>query len=209
MNVLSGLRLLSVFAFPVLWGMSSVAPEIVDVVLGAKWTPSTVPLQVLALVLPLRMIGNFVATAMQGVGRSDIVLRNVIWASMISPFAFFIGASWGGLLGLSVAWLIVSPLIFVQGMMRNMPALGLRLGQLAMAMTPAAVAAFVMYGAVTATRHLLLTDQGSVMRLGVLIAVGAVAYCAVSLAFNRKGAYEVIEMLRSIATAKQQKSSEV
>ena len=204
-NVLSGLRLLSVFAFPVLWGMSSVAPEIVDVVLGAKWTPSTVPLQVLALVLPLRMIGNFVATAMQGVGRSDIVLRNVIWASMISPFAFFIGASWGGLLGLSVAWLIVSPLIFVQGMMRNMPALGLRLGQLAMAMTPAAVAAFIMYGVVTATRHFLLADQGSLMRLVVLIAAGAVAYCAVSLAFNRKGAYEVIEMLRSIATAKQQK----
>lgn len=201
-NVLSGVRILSVFAFPVLWGMSSIAPEIVEVVLGAKWMSSVVPLQVLALVLPLRMIGNFVATAMQGIGCSDIVLRNVVWASLISPLVLFIGANWWGLLGLCLAWLVVSPLVFLQGMMRNLPALDLRLRQLATAMIPAAGAAFIMYGAVTATRYFLLAGQEGVMRLCVLIATGAVAYCVVSLGLNRKGAQEVIEMLRSIATAK-------
>ena len=207
-NVLLGVRILSFFAFPVLWGMSSIAPEMVEVILGAKWATSVVPLQVLALIIPLRMIGNFVQVAIQGIGRSDVVLRNAIWASLIAPPAFFIGANWGGLLGLSLAWLIVAPLVSLQGMMRGLPALGLRLGGLAKAMMPAASAGLIMYAAVTATRHLLLVEQGGVLRLCVLIAVGTLAYCAVSLGLNRKGAQEVIEMLRSIATTKRQKSTE-
>lgn len=205
-NVLLGVRILSFFAFPVLWGMSSIAPEMVEVMLGAKWATSVVPLQVLALIIPLRLVANFVQVAIQGVGRSDVVLRNAIWASLIAPPAFFIGANWGGLLGLSLAWLIVSPLVVIQGMVRGLPVLGLRLAGLATSMTPAASAGLVMYGAVTATRHLLLVEQGGVLRLCVLIAVGALAYCAVSLGLNRKGAQEVIEMLRSIATTKRQKS---
>lgn len=207
-NVLTGVRILSFFAFPVLWGMSSITPEIVSVILGAKWTPSTVPMQVLALIMPLRIVGNFAGVAMQGVGRSDIVLRNVIWAMLISPIAFFIGANWWGLLGLVLAWLVVSPLVFFQAMMRGLPALGLRLGQLAKAMMPAAAAAFIMYGAVDGTRHFLLVDQKDMVRLYVLIVVGAVAYCAVSLWLNRKGSYEVLELLRTIASVKQQQSIE-
>lgn len=207
-NVLSGARILSVFAFPLLWGMSSVAPEIVEVILGAKWTSSTFPLQVLAMILPLRMVGNFVATAVQGVGRSDIVLRNVVWASLLSPFVFFVGANWWGLPGLCFAWLLVSPLAFLQGMMRNLPVLDLRLGQLAMAMAPAAAAASIMYGAIAATRQVLLAGQGGVIRLVVLVGVGAIVYCAASVAINRRGSQELIEMLRSIVSAKRQKLSE-
>lgn len=208
-NVLMGIRVLSFFAFPVLWGMSSIAPEIVAVILGAKWTPSIIPLQVLALIMPLRMVGNFAGTAIQGVGRSDILLRNVIWASFISPIAFFIGANWWGLLGLILVWLVVSPLVFLQAMMRGLPALGLRLGQLAKAMMPAAGAALIMYGAVTSARQLLSAEQGGVMHLCVLIVVGAVAYCTVSFWLNRKGSYEILELLRSVATAKQHLPREV
>lgn len=206
-NMLVGARILSFFAFPVLWGMSSIAPEIVEVILGAKWTPSAAPLQVLALIIPLRMVGNFVQVAIQGIGRSDIVLRNAIWASLIAPPAFFIGANWWGLLGLSLAWLIVSPLASLQSMVRGLPALGLRLGQVAAAMMPAAGAGLAMYAAVTATRHMFLVGQGGVLRLSVLIGVGGLVYCAASYGLNRKGTWEVIEMMREIATAKRVQSS--
>jgi hypothetical protein len=36
----------------------------------------------------------------------------------------------------------------------------------------------------------------------ILIAAGALAYCAVSFGLNRAGSREVLEMLRSIATTK-------
>lgn len=207
-SVLLGIRILSVVAFPMLWGISSIAPEIVDVILGAKWTTSTLPLQLLALIIPLRMVGNFVATAMQGVGRSDVVLRNVIWASLVLPPAFFIGVYWWGLLGLSVSWLVASPLVFLQGMVRSMPALGIRLGQLAAAMLPSASAAFIMYGAVTAAQYMFGAGQGGVMRLSVLVGVGALAYGAASFGLNRKGMLEVRNLSRSIVTTRRQQSPE-
>lgn len=208
-NVLSGTRILSVFAFPVLWGMSSIAPEIVEVILGTKWAPSVVPLQVLALVIPLRIVGNFVQVALQGIGRSDIVLRNAIWASLIAPPAFFIGANWGGLSGLSLAWLFVSPLVIIQGMTRGLPALGLQLGDLAISLMPAAGAGLVMYGVVYATRHYLsLVEQGGVLRLCILVGVGALAYCTASFGLNRKGMQEVREMMRDIVTTWRQKPAE-
>lgn len=198
-SVLVGVRILSFFGFPVLWGMSSISPEMVEVVLGGKWIPSTVPMQILALIIPLRMVGNFVATAIQGVGRSDIVLKNIIWACAMFPLAFFIGANWWGLLGLSVAWALVSPLVFLQAMMRGLPVIGLRMSQLGLAMLPAAGASFVMYCAVALVREIFLFEQSGVLRLCILIAVGVLAYCVVSFGVNRKGTLEVLNLMRSIA----------
>ncbi len=201
-SVLSGARLLSFFSFPVLWGMSSVAPEIVEVILGEKWALATVPLQALTLIMPLRIVGNFVATAVQGIGRSDIVLRSVVWASFVMPPVFVVGVYASGLLGLSLAWLVASPLSFLQSMVRCLPVLGLSLTQLARAMGPAAATGLVMYGAVVFARHLFLSGQGGVVRLGVLVAVGALAYGLVALVVNRKGVQEVFETVRSIAMVK-------
>lgn len=206
-NILIGTRILSFFAFPILWGISSVAPEIIEVMLGAKWLPSVVPLQVLALIIPLRMVGNFLQTAVQGIGRTDIVLHNAIWGAVIAPLVFFAGVRWGGLIGLSLAWLVVSPLVSLQGMMRSLPAFGLRLTQLAMAMVPAAVAGSVMYGAVTVTRHMFVAGQIGPLGLSVMVVIGAIAYCFVSFGLNFKGTCEVTETLRGIATAKRSESA--
>ena len=203
-NVLSGVRLLSFFSFPVLWGMSSVAPEIVVVILGEKWALTTVPLQALTLIMPLRIVGNFVATAVQGIGRSDIVLRSVVWASFVMPPVLIVGVYGWGFLGLSLAWLVASPLSFLQSMVRSLPVLGLSLRQLARAMGPAACTGLVMYGAVALARHFLLTGQGDMVRLGMLVGVGALAYGVVSLAINRKGVLEVLETVHSIAMVKHQ-----
>ena len=84
-NFLLGVRVLSFVAFPILWGISSVAPEIVEVVLGPRWGPVALPLQVIGLVMPLRMITTFVPNVLQGVGRSDVIFWNYVWASLVTP----------------------------------------------------------------------------------------------------------------------------
>lgn len=205
-NLLLGIRLLSFFAFPLMWGISSIAPELVDVILGAKWAASTIPLQVLGLIMPIRMISNFIPAAVQGMGRSDILLRNSIYAAVILPIAFLIGVNWG-LLGVSLTWLVASPLLFIQAMFRILPALGLRMSQLLMAIRPAFGVGVIMYIAVAATRYFLLDGQGVVLRLWVLIMVGALTYCVVSFGLNRKGTNEVLEILRSILILKRPKSA--
>jgi O-antigen/teichoic acid export membrane protein len=203
-HVLKGVRMLSFFAFPVLWGLSSVAPEGVAVVLGGAWAPAAFPLQVLALVIPLRIVGNFVNTALQGLGRSDVVLRNVLWATLIAPPAFLIGVNTWGLAGLSLAWWVVTPLVFLQGMLRGLPLLGLRWGQLVGAMAPAAGASLLMVGVVTATRHFAGGEPSSLWRLCALVAAGALTYGAVWWGLNRTGAQEVWNLLKNMATVKPQ-----
>jgi O-antigen/teichoic acid export membrane protein len=203
-NLLLGVRFLSFFAFPLMWGISSIAPEIVDVILGPKWTPSTIPLQILGLIMPFRMISNFVPAAVQGMGRSDILLHNSIYAAVVLPIAFLIGTNWG-LVGISLTWLVVSPLLFTQAMLRILPALGLRMSQLLGAIKSAVGAGVIMYLAVTVTRYFLLDGQNGVLRLCVLIIVGALTYCAVSFGFNRKATNEVVEILKGILILKRGK----
>jgi O-antigen/teichoic acid export membrane protein len=199
-NLLLGVRLLSFFSFPVLWGISSIAPEIVEVILGPKWGPSALPLQLMGLVMPLRIINNFVPNATQGIGRSDILLKNAIFAAFIMPAAFLTGVHWG-LLGLSIAWLVAVPIAFLQNMLRSLPVIGLNLHMLAKAMMPSTIACAAMYLAVIATRLTLTIELGGTLRLVLLVLAGAVTYLATSFWWNRAGIRETLHVIRSVATS--------
>lgn len=201
-NLLLGARLLGFVAFPILWGLSSLAPEVVLAVLGEKWLPSTGILQAIALIMPLRMIGNFVQVANQGIGRSDVILRNAIWALAIGPLCFFLGAHWGGLQGLALAWLVVSPLVFLQVTLRGLPTLGLRWTSLIHSLLPTALTAVVMFAAVQLVRHFLGDAWPLALRLGLLIGVGAVGYLAVAWLVNRRGINELFDLARGLRRAK-------
>lgn len=201
-SVLLGTRVLSFFAFPVSWGMSSIAPEIVQVILGPKWTLATVPLQALAIVIPLRVVGNFVGVAVQGRGRPDITLRNTMWACFVGSPLLLIGAYAEGLTGLSVAWLAVSPLLFLPYLMRSGPVLDLGPRDVLGVMMRPAIAALAMYASVFAVRHALPEDLLPVLRMSLLIVTGALAYSLVSLGIARKPTLEVLGFVKSIVTAK-------
>ncbi|NCT82171.1 MAG: lipopolysaccharide biosynthesis protein [Comamonadaceae bacterium] len=201
-NLLLGARILSFVAFPILWGLSSVAPEVVAAVLGEKWVPAVGILQAIALIMPLRMIGNFVQVANQGIGRSDVILGNAVWALVIGPIGFFIGARWGGLQGLALAWLAVSPLVFLQVTLRGLPTLGLRWLALIRAMLPTVVATALMFAVVVLARHAVGDTLPLAVRLGGLIGVGAAAYLAATWMFNRRGLNEVLDLARGLRKAK-------
>jgi len=74
-------RLMAFLAFPVFWGMSSVAQELVDVLLGERWVEAGWIMQLLCLVMPLRMLTNLLPPILQAVGRPDLSFRNLIVAT--------------------------------------------------------------------------------------------------------------------------------
>jgi O-antigen/teichoic acid export membrane protein len=201
-NVLLGTRILSFFAFPVAWGISSIAPEIVEVILGPRWTLATVPLQALSVIIPLRIIGVFVLTAVQGLGRPDILLRNTVWALTIGPPLLMAGAYFGQLVGLSLVWLVLSPLLFIPALTRCAAVMNLRARRIFGAMLPAAGAASIMYGAVSATRHVVPDTHGGALRMSVLILVGALTYGAISFGLRRKGTREVLDLVHTLALSR-------
>jgi O-antigen/teichoic acid export membrane protein len=183
-RLLDALRMLALAAVPGLWGISSVAPEFVEVVLGERWEESILPLQLVSFIAPLRMLNAVLATAVTAVGRADLELRNTVVAAIVLPTAFFIGAHWG-LAGLALSWVCAVPLIFALNFWRTLGALGFGFSELAAATRGPVIAGVVMYAAVTAAR-LPLTGIDDLPRLVILIPVGAVAYLGVVRITDRK-----------------------
>ena len=138
------LRILSFFAFPVLWGVGSVGREIVTVFLGPKWTASIVPLEILPLVMPLSLIVGFLNTAIQGTGQAGVVFVNVLTATLIMPIAFLVGVQWG-IYGLSVAWLLAFPVVFALNVRMTLPLLKLTTRQFVASLWRPLTASGAMY----------------------------------------------------------------
>ena len=201
-NLLLGIRVLSFFVFPIAWGMSSVAPEIVEIVLGPKWMLAILPLQALTVIIPLRMIVNFLSVVVQARGRPDIILRNAVWAAVLGPPILFAGAYIWGLAGLSFSWLLLSPLLVSFIVIRSGPVLELHPLQILAAMRTPAIAAAAMYAAVVAARQFVHGGDTRLVQLVVLVVVGAAVYSVVSLLISRKRALEVLAFLQGIAVSR-------
>ena len=160
---LKATSMLSVSVFPVFLGISSVAPEIVDILLTEKWAPAVVPLQLLSLIVPLRMISAISTPALLGVGRPDVGVVNLIIACVIMPAAFFIGAHWG-LNGVALAWVVAYPILFLIMRYRTLPVLGVKLSRHLSVLRGPAVSAILM--GVT----LILTPRGHCqLRIGTTL----------------------------------------
>lgn len=187
--------LLSLVAFPVLWGISSIAPELVSVVLGAQWHAATTPLQLLPLIMPLSMLSPFFNAAFQGIGHAGVVFKNVLTATVVMVAAYLVGVRWG-LTGLSLAWVIGFPLAFLLNLRRMLPLVGLTFAAFWRAVAPSMLSAAVMLGVITQARALLTGTLQPLFLMLALIALGGISYAAMTLAFNR-GAIASLRVLRA------------
>lgn len=184
MRLLQGTRLTAALSIGIMWGAAAVAPELVRVVIGSKWEAAIVPLQLIALVVPLRMFAMLMATAVGAVGAANVNLRNTLTAAAIWPLCFVVGAQWGAI-GLAAAWLAASPLTFAWNARRIGAALGLRIGELMRSALAPAVAGGVMVAAINAVRF-AGSDWSDLMRLPLLIASGALGYVCVLFTLDRR-----------------------
>ena len=192
---LAAVRAMSFTIFPVLWGMSSIAPELVTVVLGEKWLAAIVPLQVLALILPVYMFTSFMNTAAMGMGRSDLPLKQVLLAVLVMPFAFLVGVKWG-VVGLAVAWVAAFPFVFAGAMRLFLPAIGLQARDLLRAMARPILASLGMYAMVILARTALGPAVPGVARLAELVFIGVAGYGVFTSLINRSGYREMMGAIR-------------
>jgi len=173
-QLLRSLRLLAVAAIPATWGLSSVAPEFVEVVLGERWRDAIVPLLLVSLVTPLRMFEAVFATALTGIGRGDLELRNTLVGAIVLCAGFLIGAQFG-LTGLAMSWLVAVPLTIALNFPRTLPAFQIRFVDLAAAVRAPVAGGIAMYAVVSAVR-MLMPEVEVWARLPVQVSAGAVTY---------------------------------
>ncbi|MDP1691466.1 MAG: oligosaccharide flippase family protein [Burkholderiaceae bacterium] len=171
--------LLALYGFGICWGLGAVAPEFVLAILGQKWQPAAVPLAVLALVAPLRMLCAFHNTVVTAAGVPQVATRELLLASVLMPLAVGLGAWLQGLHGASLAWLLAYPVVYLFSSRLTSRAIGL--GFL-VSMRPLAaplMAGLAMLVAVEASRRAMGAELTVLLRLPVEVAVGAMAYLGV------------------------------
>lgn len=193
-RLLQGLRVLGSLGIPLLWGLSAVAPEFVHVVLGGdRWSEAIVPLQLIGLVIPMRMVAMLFSTAVGGLGGAQVVLHTTLAAAVVWPLCFLVGVHWGPT-GLAAAWLVGVPLTFALNFPFMSRHVGIGLKQLCSALWVAVFAGALMFGAVALARRALAGLADPVM-LVALIGVGAVVYTATLFLLDRRLYGELRSML--------------
>lgn len=190
-----GIRILSFFAYPVFWGISSIAPELVSVVLGEKWLLASKTLTWMSLILPLGMISGIIQSALKGVGKPDISLRNISMAFIIMPTAFLIGCQWE-ILGISLAWTTGFPLYFFLMIASSARFVGLRTKDVFQAMSKPGFSSFVMYIIVITMKFFLKGSLSQPVELFFLVAIGAGVYIGLQFYIARESFQEVLRLVK-------------
>jgi O-antigen/teichoic acid export membrane protein len=190
-------RIMSFVIFPIFFGMSSVAPELVAVFLGDTWTMVGPVLAILCIVMPLRMMANLFPPVLQGIGRPELSVLNLAIASIVMPLAFLVGTIWG-VIGVSLAWVLVYPIVFAIMLRRSVALLGIRAREILGIMAMPAFVSAIMYMAVIAVKSVLDVggDYVQATRLTISIVVGAVLYSSISYLFLRDGFRDILELVK-------------
>jgi teichuronic acid exporter len=192
--LLKATRITSVLSFPIFIGLAVTAPEAVAVLLGSKWPAAAPLLQILALIMPLRMVATLLPPVLWGIGRPGVSATNVLIAAAIMPWACLIGAQWGAM-GMALAWLAAYPVVFAITLRRAGEVLGLGTPDFRRAMQAPALASLAMAAVVIGTRYLVPDHAGAAARLLVLVPAGAVTYLVALLSLERGALQETMQLV--------------
>jgi teichuronic acid exporter len=192
---LKSLRMMSTIAVPVFFGICATAPEIVDIVFGAKWAAAKPILAVLALAISFRAILLLLPPYLQGIGDS----RAAFWCTMIGmavfPPAFLLGIQWG-IMGVCYAWLAAYPLVYALNALIAARRGGLDIGTFLLTPVQPMVAGAVMILVTVLLRASLPPEMPELARFAVLVAGGAAVYVGILWLAFRKLALELLHLMR-------------
>jgi len=192
---LKAIRILSFIIFPVYFGIACVAPELVSLVLGEKWHAVALPLQILSLIMPIRMLNMLGHPVIIGLGRADVSFVNLLILSVLMPTAFLMGSNWG-IMGICIAWLSVYPIGWFITLKRTLPIIGISLVDYFTAIYRSALSSFVMLLLVFGVRFFSTWALTPTENLVLLLVVGIATIAGLVSFVNRNGYSEIITLSR-------------
>lgn len=193
---LKALRLVSLFGVPVAWGMASVAPNAVPLILGRQWVDAILPFQLICLVIPLRIASTLLPPMLQGFGRVEISFMNVVRSTVVMAISFLIGSKWG-IVGVSLAWVTAWPAVFMLNLRHSLPVIKLTHIDMFTAISRPWSAGAIMLAATVAFRLVGGRDFPDLYALVITILIGVFTYVLATLTLNRQGTRETLELIRS------------
>lgn len=188
---LKAMRLMAMLAVPVFFGISAIAPEIIDLVFGPQWVSAKPMLAVLALATTFRAILLVLPNFLQGIGDARAGFWCTLSGAVLFPPAFIVGCAWG-VEGVCYAWLVGYPVVFFANAMIAARWGGLDLWTLLLTPLRPMAAGAAMILAVAFLRPWLQGPEP--MQAAILIAAGAAVYIGVLIVAFRSWASELLSI---------------
>lgn len=192
------IRILSFVSFPVFWGISSISPDLVLVVLGQRWERAIIPLQLLSLMMPIRMISHGTGSPLTAIGKPHIGMLNLSIALVIMVPTFLIGTHYWGLIGAALSWVIAYPIVVLCQLRISLPRLGMTSLDYFKPMAAPAAGGAIMYLAVILVRDTVtrvLPNHAFV--LVFTTGMGALIYATYMWFLHPNACREVIALART------------
>ena len=191
---IKSVELMGVVSIPLLWGLASVAPELIPVILGPHWELAIIPLQLVACITPLRMISGLISTITLGVGKPKLDLINTLISSALAIPAFIIGAKLWEINGLALAWLIFYPISFLIMVNRTTSAVGMHPTLMGKALLPTIISGLAMALIIYVIR--INIELSRIILIPIEIISGVITYLLCISILNPRLVQETISSLR-------------
>ena len=193
---LKSILFISFVTFPLLVGLMILAPELVAVLMGVKWLPMVLPLQILCPVGILKSVGTTRGAVLTACGRADIEFRwNLAYLLPLVAVIYF-GAQFG-LVGVAIGFTTLYVITFPIIQAITNAQIKLSAGEYILALLPAAVASSAMAVCVLAIRWLVHDIFGlgneAVLISGILI--GIASYFMVLFKLRKETVKELLVLL--------------
>ena len=193
---LTAAQFMGLVTFPLLWGLSGVAPEFIDVFLGDKWADASIVLMIIPLIIPFKAIDMILTPMVEGMGRPDVGLRNVVTICIILPAMILAGINWG-IVGVSAFFAIgYIPVVYLNSR-RSLKLLETTIWQLIRRLHVIIFCTAAMYLSVYVAKMTVLVEFNVALRLAGSILIGGIVYCGLTWLFNRSVVLNVLSFVRN------------
>jgi O-antigen/teichoic acid export membrane protein len=172
---LRGSRLVSAIAVPAFVGMAVVAPEFVPVVLGSRWHEVVPVLQLLSLAGVAQTYQTLNWSVIQARGKSGLLLRFMIFSTVVTVGAFVFGLNWG-VVGVAASYAVARWIVLVGNTWLTCRVTALSPVLFLRSHADLAGIALVMAAAVYGVRVTLAGEVPQALLLVLLTALGTVIY---------------------------------
>jgi teichuronic acid exporter len=178
---------MSLTVLPLMLGLALVAHDFVPLVLGEKWTTMIFPLQVLSAYAAVNVALPLFGQVLNVTGHEAFLMRHNFLQIAVMPCMFAVGAYFGGVNGIALAWIVGHPFLAARLARYSLRTIELApMDYFREAIAPSLVSCVLMAAAVIATRLTWPSAAPTFGRLFAEIAVGALAYVAALLLLYRE-----------------------
>lgn len=182
--------------YPALMGMLVVSRELIPVVLGPKWNDVLIPFAALCLMGLIKSVDPLLSQVLISTGHAKKLAYYTLMCGIVISLSMMAGAVYGGLLGVSLVWVLVYPVLSVKLLYDTCKVTGLKMSAYYHAIFPVLAGALVMAGGVLLIRAAMLHLK--LPTLAVLIAEivgGAVVYLLWVIYLDRRGMSEIRQVM--------------